>query len=147
MTTTANKFTSAGGAAYMSDRMDWETPTDLFSRLDEEFHFTLDAASSETNHKCRKYYTLEDSAFDHEWTGETVFCNPPHTVERSPTGYANAAWKPAARTPPSSCSYRHAPIQDGSMTTSSTARKSVSSKAASVSKRTEFPAGRHHSRA
>lgn len=78
MTTTTNNFTSAGGAAYMSNRMDWETPSDLFAQLDAEFHFTLDAASSEANHKCRKYYTLEDSAFDHEWGGETVFCNPPY---------------------------------------------------------------------
>ena len=71
-------FTGSGGAAYMSNRMDWETPTDLFSKLDDEFHFTLDAASSATNHKCQKYYTAEDSAFDHEWGGETVFCNPPY---------------------------------------------------------------------
>lgn len=78
MTTTTNSFTSANGAAYMSNRMDWETPTDLFAKLDDEFHFTLDAASSESNHKCQKYYTLEDSAFDHEWGGETVFCNPPY---------------------------------------------------------------------
>lgn len=78
MTTTTNSFTASGGAAYMSNRMDWETPTDLFDELDAEFHFTLDAASSETNHKCQKYYTVEDSAFDHEWTGETVFCNPPY---------------------------------------------------------------------
>ena len=62
----------------MSNRMDWETPTDLFSKLDDEFHFTLDAASRATKHKCQKYYTAEDSAFDHEWGGETVFCNPPY---------------------------------------------------------------------
>lgn len=78
MTTTTNSFTSAGGAAYMSNRMDWETPTDLFAKLDSEFHFTLDVASNENNHKCQKHYTLEDSAFDHEWGGETVFCNPPY---------------------------------------------------------------------
>lgn len=78
MTTTKNNFTSAGGAAYMSNRMDGETPTDLFAKLDDEFHFTLDAASSEKNHKCRKYYTSEDSAFDHGWQGETIFCNPPY---------------------------------------------------------------------
>lgn len=62
-------FTGSGGAAYMSNRMDWETPTDLFSKLDDEFHFTLDAAASATNHKCQKYYTAEDSAFDHAWGG------------------------------------------------------------------------------
>lgn len=78
MTTTTNSFTASGGAAYMSNRMDWETPTDLFAKLDNEFHFTLDAASSETNHKCAKYYTQEDSAFNHERQGETVFCNPPY---------------------------------------------------------------------
>lgn len=65
-------FTDSGGAAYMSNRMDWETPADLFSKLDDEFHFTLDAAGNETNHKCQKYYT------DDEWGGETVFCNPPY---------------------------------------------------------------------
>lgn len=65
-------FTGSGGAAYMSNRMDWETPTDLFSKLDDEFHFTLDAASSATNHKCPKYYTAEDSAFDHEWGGDGI---------------------------------------------------------------------------
>lgn len=78
-------FTGAGGAAYMSNRMNWETPQELFDQLDAEFHFTLDAASSATNHKCQKYYTVEDSAFDHEWGGGTVFCNPPY-------GKAIAEW-------------------------------------------------------
>ena len=45
----------------MSNRMNWETPQELFDQLDAEFHFTLDAASSATNHKCQKYYTAEDS--------------------------------------------------------------------------------------
>ena len=79
-------FTGAGGAAYMSNRMNWETPQELFDQLDAEFHFTLDAASSATNHKCQKYYTAEDSAFDHEWGGGgTVLCKPPN-------GKANAEW-------------------------------------------------------
>ena len=78
MTTTTNSFTASGGTAYMSNRMDWETPTDLFASLDDEFHFTLDAANSETNHKYPKHYTLEDSAFNHKWGGETVSRNPPY---------------------------------------------------------------------
>lgn len=65
-------FTGSGGAAYMSNRMDWETPTDLFAKLDDEFGFTLDAAASASNHKCAKYYTAEDSAFDHEWGGDGI---------------------------------------------------------------------------
>ena len=62
-------FTGAGGAAYMSNRMNWETPQELFDQLDAEFHFTLDAASSDANHKCPKYFTAENSAFNHEWGG------------------------------------------------------------------------------
>lgn len=65
----SGNFTGSGGAAYMSDRMDWETPADLFAALDDEFGFTLDAAASSSNHKCAKYYTAKDSAFDHEWGG------------------------------------------------------------------------------
>lgn len=49
-----------------------EPPADLFSRLDNEFHFTLDAASSESNHKCSKYYTAGNSAFNHEWGGDGI---------------------------------------------------------------------------
>ena len=79
----------------MSNRMDWETPTDLFAKLDNEFHFTLDAASSETNHKCQKYYTIEDNAFDHEWTGETAFYNPPYG--RTIADWARKSSKEASR--------------------------------------------------
>lgn len=68
-----NGFTGSGGAAYSSDRMDWETPQELFDQLDAEFHFTLDAASSDANHKCKKYYTRENSAFDHSWGGGVSF--------------------------------------------------------------------------
>lgn len=66
-------FTGAGGAAYMSNRMDWETPQELFDQLDAEFHFTMDAASSDANHKCPKYFTAENSAFNHAWGGGDGF--------------------------------------------------------------------------
>lgn len=79
-------FTGAGGAAYMSNRMNWETPTDLFAQLDREFHFTLDAASSETNRKCEKHYTAEDSAFDHSWGGGRQSFAIPRMGEQSRTG-------------------------------------------------------------
>lgn len=73
-----NDFVGSHGAAFMSDCMGWEMLMDLFVELDDEFHFTLDAASSEGDHKCWRYYTFEGSAFDYEWGGETVFCNPPY---------------------------------------------------------------------
>ncbi len=73
-----SNFFTVGGAALQSDRMDWRTPPELFAALDAEFHFTLDAAANAANHLCDRYYTAEDSAFDHSWSGERVFCNPPY---------------------------------------------------------------------
>ena len=49
----ASNFYKAGAAAMTSNKDDWETPQSLFDQLDEEFHFTLDAASNDQNAKMR----------------------------------------------------------------------------------------------
>lgn len=74
----ASNFYKAGAAAMTSNKDDWETPQSLFDQLDEEFHFILDAASSDQNAKCEHHYTAENSGLEHSWEGETVFCNPPY---------------------------------------------------------------------
>jgi phage N-6-adenine-methyltransferase len=61
---------------HRKDGAEWATPKDVFDPLDAEFHFTLDAAASDSNHKCAKYYTKEQDALQQEWTGN-IFCNPP----------------------------------------------------------------------
>lgn len=50
---------SAPGPVRAADitRDDWETPAPLFEALDQEFHFTLDAAANEQNHKCERWLT------------------------------------------------------------------------------------------
>ena len=55
-------FTGAGGAAYMSNRMNWETPQELFDQLDAEFHFTPPAARSAPNPKPQTPQTAADPA-------------------------------------------------------------------------------------
>lgn len=67
-------------SGYMSPSQscEWETPQDLFEALDRIHHFTLDPASTHQNAKCRKHYTIEDDGLQQDWTGETVFCNPPY---------------------------------------------------------------------
>ena len=65
-------------ALFSSQRSDWETPQDLFERLDEEFHLTLDPAASEECHKCSRFFTEEQDGLLQPWTGERVFCNPPY---------------------------------------------------------------------
>lgn len=65
-------------ALFSSDKNFWETPQRLFDELDAEFHFTLDVASSDENHKCARYFTQNDDGLRQNWGGETVFCNPPY---------------------------------------------------------------------
>ncbi len=57
---------------------EWETPQDLFDKLNEKYHFTLDPCATDYNHKCSKYYTLETNGLNQDWSGETVFVNPPY---------------------------------------------------------------------
>lgn len=63
---------------WSSNRDDWSTPLDFFSKLNEEFHFTLDPCADDFNHKCDKYYTKEQDGLKQDWSGENVFCNPPY---------------------------------------------------------------------
>jgi len=63
---------------FSSDKNYWETPQKFFDKLNDEFHFTLDAAASDTNHKCEKYFTEQDNGLTQNWGGETVFVNPPY---------------------------------------------------------------------
>ena len=64
-------------ALHTSKKQDWVTPDWLFHQLDDEFHFTLDAAASDRNHKCEKYFTEADDGLSQKWDG-VVWCNPPY---------------------------------------------------------------------
>ena len=63
-----------------SQTVEWETPQDLFDQLDNEFHFTIDVASTDENAKCVNHYTKEQNALKQTWGG-TVWCNPPYGTE------------------------------------------------------------------
>jgi phage N-6-adenine-methyltransferase len=45
----------------------WATPQDFFDKLNDEFHFTLDVAADETNHKCEKYYDKQMDGLSQPW--------------------------------------------------------------------------------
>lgn len=68
-------------ALFTSGSVEWATPQELFDRLNKEFHFTLDPCSTDENAKCRKHYTKEQDGLLQDWTGETVYCNPPYGRE------------------------------------------------------------------
>lgn len=77
----------------------WETPMSVFSELDKEFNFTLDAASSHDNALRTKHCTLDGTftfsnspestheyplkiddrtGLEYPWGDEIVWCNPPY---------------------------------------------------------------------
>ncbi len=63
---------------FSSKTDEWSTPQDFFDELNKEFDFTLDPCATPENAKCEKYYTKEDDGLKQDWSGETVFCNPPY---------------------------------------------------------------------
>lgn len=58
---------------------EWETPQDLFDRLDEEFDFEIDACATAENAKCVVYYDREQDGLSKNWGGCRVWCNPPYS--------------------------------------------------------------------
>lgn len=61
-----------------SNTNEWATPIKTFQELDAEFHFNLDPCATHENHKCDKYYTIEEDGLQQDWGGQRVFCNPPY---------------------------------------------------------------------
>jgi phage N-6-adenine-methyltransferase len=77
---TSKKRTSASVFLDAADTVEWGTPPEFFNAMNREFHFTLDAAASDTNHKCDKYYTNKQDAIHKKWRGR-VWINPPYGRE------------------------------------------------------------------
>ena len=72
-----SNFFKSDGAAFSSNKEDWETPQALYDKLNAIYHFTLDAAASSLNAKCDNYFTIKENGLKQTWSGR-VFCNPPY---------------------------------------------------------------------
>jgi len=60
---------------------EWETPQDFWDKLDEEFHFDLDVASTDDNYKCYNHYIEEDDGLIQPWhftSKSACWMNPPY---------------------------------------------------------------------
>ena len=75
---------------FSSDKDYWETPQSLFDELNAEFNFTLDAAASDVNHKCKRYFTKKDNGLLQDWQGEQCFAIRLMVTGRQDNGRRNA---------------------------------------------------------
>ena len=53
---------------FSSATCEWETPPDLFAKLDAEFGFGLDVCATAENAKCERFYTPRRM--------DSVYCSP-----------------------------------------------------------------------
>lgn len=87
-------------ALLSSKKMDYCTPQDFFDRLNEEFHFTLDAAATDKSTKCPAYYTPETDGLKSPWNlAGGLHSATLHTGARLGNGFAKPTRKPSAAQP------------------------------------------------
>ena len=60
--------------------IEWETPQDFFSNLNEEFGFTLDVCATWKNTKVKNFFCISDNALTKEWNG-VCWMNPPYNKD------------------------------------------------------------------
>jgi phage N-6-adenine-methyltransferase len=77
-----------GGACDETD--DRRTTLDVYAPQHAMNRFTLDAAASDANAKCPKYFTLDTNGLRQSWAGERVWCNPPFS---NCAGWVSKAWE------------------------------------------------------
>lgn len=82
---------------FSSDKNYWETPQKLFDELDAEFHFTLDAAASDENHKCERYFTEKENGLRQSWGVKRCFATRRMATKRPGYGRKNATRRHRSR--------------------------------------------------
>ena len=63
---------------FSSKTDEWPTPDYLFKALDREFKFSVDVCATHLNTKSKRYYTKAEDGLSKDWSGETVWLNPPY---------------------------------------------------------------------
>ena len=59
---------------------EWETPADLFDKLNDIYGFDMDVCATRENAKCAKFFTKDDDGLKQDWIG-CCWMNPPYGKE------------------------------------------------------------------
>ena len=58
-------------------KQDYETPQELFDKLDKEFKFTIDVCANSMNNKITPFYDKYDDGLIKPWFNDICWLNPP----------------------------------------------------------------------
>ena len=112
------------GGMFSSATDEWATPQAFFDELNGEFHFTLDPAANEANHKCEMFFTKEQNGLNRPW-GATQCSAIRPTGERSENGCRKRGRNTRRAEIPSLCFFRRGRTPVGSMSSSTGKPKSA----------------------
>lgn len=62
---------------FSSKTCEWETPQELFNKLNAAFDFQTDVCADYYNAKCLTFFSKENNGLAHNWTG-SCWMNPPY---------------------------------------------------------------------
>ena len=111
---------------FSSKTDNWATPQEFFDELDREFHFDLDPAADENNHKCDKYFTVKENGLLQSWGGAIRYFAIPRMGGRSESGLKRRIERMRKTGILWLCFFRRGQIQNGSMILYTTRQKSAS---------------------
>lgn len=82
---------------FSSNSDEWATPEDFFNMINQEFHFNLDPCATSENHKCEKFFTMEQNGLNMDWGGGIV-CFAIHHIQTLQNGLRSVTKKAARKT-------------------------------------------------
>lgn len=93
---------------------EWETPQDLFDKLNETYHFDLDVCATEQNAKCDRFFDAEQDGLKKSWGGRLF--GAILRIPGWPIGCVKRQ-KNNRTEQPRLCWFRHEPTRNGFMRT------------------------------
>lgn len=78
-----------------TDKTCWETPPEIFFRLNRVFQFELDVCALPDNAKCRLFFTPDMDGLRREWAPKICWLNPPYG--RAISAWLQKAWEESQR--------------------------------------------------
>jgi phage N-6-adenine-methyltransferase len=61
-----------------SNLSNWETPHELFKKLNMKYRFQIDVCASKENAKCQTFFTEDIDGLSQEWNAAICWMNPPY---------------------------------------------------------------------